>query len=86
MKIKKQNYRKNMSIAFHSILEISEVQYQKNIVFQQNKISKIIKMPRQNKLTIDAAVAILMEFSDHFGRDKLPNYSDGVWQQLSKRS
>lgn len=41
-------------------------------------------MPRKNNLSIDTAIAILMEFSDHFNNDELPDYSDPVWQQMSK--
>lgn len=42
-------------------------------------------MPRENKLSIDAAVAILIEFWDYFCNDKLPNYSNSVWKQMSKK-
>ena len=43
-------------------------------------------MPRKNKLAVDVAVAILMEFSDHFcNNNKLADYSDPIWQQMSKK-
>ncbi|XP_011878612.1 PREDICTED: uncharacterized protein LOC105567939 [Vollenhovia emeryi] len=41
-------------------------------------------MPRKNKLTIDAAVAILIEFFDLM-TDEIPNYSNPVWDEMSNR-
>lgn len=42
-------------------------------------------MPKENKLTVDAAVAILIQFSNYFCNNKLPDYSDSIWKQMSKR-
>lgn len=42
-------------------------------------------MPRKNKLSVDEAIKIIIDFSEYFCNDTLPEYSNAVWQQMSNK-
>lgn len=50
---------------------IRKYNIRKSSFYAKRRISRVVKMPRKNKLTIDEAVAILVEFSDYLCNDKL---------------